>query len=296
MVEGHLFVQTLLSGLAAGGVYALVALGFGLAYRTTRVFNFAQGAFGALGAYITFSLFVGWGVPFWGAAAIASLAVAAVAVLAERLALRPLYKRGELYTFISTIGLGFAIESAILLIWGPVPRTMPSVLGNTPWVLFGFRFVPELVWNIAISLGLAALTYLFLKKTRAGIAMRACAQDRDVAALLGIRVNRVYSVAFALSGIMGAVAGILISPTIFIRPTMGASLGLPGFVAALVGGLGSIQGAVVGGFALGLGQAISVFVVPPRYRDVAFYVILAIVILVKPSGIFGEESIRVRDA
>jgi branched-chain amino acid transport system permease protein len=295
-LNATILIQTALSGAAAGGLYALVAVGFGLVYRTTRVFNFAQGALGALAAYLSFGFVSVWHVHFVLAGIVACVVVGAVAVVAERVALRPLYARGELYTYVSTIGLGFAIQSAILTVWGPIPKSVPSMFGDVPVVIGSLRIVPQVVCVLVISLALALATHLFLTRTRVGTAMRAAAQDRTVASLLAINPNHMYGLAFFLSGVLAAVAGILIAPIGVLQPTLGLSLGLPGFIAALIGGLGSMSGAVVGGLLLGIAQSLAVFVVPPKYAQLALYAILTVVILVRPSGIFGEETIEARQA
>jgi len=265
-------------------------------YRTTRVFNFAQGGFGALGAYVSFTVFVLWHQPFWMGLILGCLTTGFFAAVVERVALRPLYRRGELFTFISTIGLGFAIQSGIQWIWSPIPRIVPSVLGSDPVTIFGLRIVPQTFWILMISLMLGAAAYGFLGYTKLGTAMRAAAQDREVAGLLGINVNVVYSLAFFISGILGAFAGILIAPVTFLSPTLGFSIGLPGFIAALVGGLGSMPGAICGGLILGIAQAMAIFIIAPRYRDFILYAILVLVVLARPSGLFGEETVQSRQA
>jgi branched-chain amino acid transport system permease protein len=289
-VDPSLFAQTLLAGASAGGIYALVAIGFGVMYRTTRVFNFAQGDFGTLGAYLLLTVFVTWHQPWWLAAVIASVIVGLFAVGVERLALRPLYKFGESYTFISTIGLGFAIQSGIQQIWGPIPYAMPSVFGDHGVSVYGLRIVPQVVAALIISLALAGGIYVIFTRTKIGTAMRACAQDRRVAGLLGVPVNRMFSASFFLSGAVGGLAGILIAPIGLMTPTMGPSLGVPGFIAALLGGLGSMPGAVVGGLVLGILQAFAVFAIDPRYRDLVVYGVFVLMIIIRPSGIFGEEA------
>jgi branched-chain amino acid transport system permease protein len=293
-VDPEILIQTILSGLAAGGLYALVAISFGIVYRTTRVFNFAQGDFGGLGAYVAMSVTTTFHMPFWIALIAGCSTVALLAALVERIALRPLYRYGELYTFVSTLGLAFAIENGIQMLWGPFILTSPSVFSHKAIILFGLRLVPEKIMVLAVSLILAGVLYLFLSRTKFGIAMRACAQDRRVASLLGIKVDRVFMGAFALSGAVGAFAGIMIAPITYLQPTMGIQLGVPGFIAALIGGLGSMYGAFIGGLVLGVVQALSVLVIDPRYGPIATYVVFLAVLLVRPSGLFGEEAVQGR--
>lgn len=290
----NILVQTILSGFAAGGLYALVAISFGIVYRTTRVFNFAQGDFGALGAYVALSVLALWPGQFVVALIIGCLAVGAFAAAIELIAIRPLYRLGELYTFITTIGLGFAIQSGIQQIWGPFVRVMPNPFGDRAITVMGLRVVPDKIWILCIAVLLTGALFLFLAKTKYGTAMRACAQDSRVASLLGIEVGRMYSGAFFLSGAVGAFAGILIAPITYLQPTMGLQLGAPGYIAALLGGLGSMPGALIGGFVLGVVQAVSVLIIDPRYSPVATYVVFVIVLLVRARGIFGEEAVQGR--
>ncbi len=293
-MDSDILFQTILSGFSTGGLYALVAISFGIVYRTTRVFNFAQGDFGGLGSYVAMSatgLLFG---SYWLGLAAGCLVTGLLAAVVERVALRPLYRFGELYTFISTIGLGFAIENGIQQIWGPLIHTSPSLFGSTVVIVHGLRIVMERIWVLGISLVLAGVLYLFLARTKWGTAMRACAQDRRVASLLGINVDRMYTGAFFLSGAVGAFAGILIAPLTYLQPTMGLQLGVPGFVAALIGGLGSMPGALIGGLLLGVVQALSILVIDPRYGPIATYIVFLVVLFVRPRGIFGEEAVQGR--
>jgi branched-chain amino acid transport system permease protein len=282
-------LQTLLSGASAGGIYALVAIGFGVMYRTTRVFNIAQGDFGALGAYVAFTVWVMWGQPYWLGLIAACVVVGLLAVVVERVALRPLYQLGETFTFISTIGLGFVIKGGIQEIWGPIPFSVPAFFGDRAVDILGLRVVPQVVWTLLLSLLLSAAMYALFKWSKVGTAMRAAAQDRRVSGLLGIDVDRMYALAFFLGGALGALAGVLIAPIGFMSPTLGTALGVPGFIAALVGGLGNMPGAVVGGLLLGILQAYAVFVIDPRYRDIVVYAVFVAMIILRPRGLFGEE-------
>ncbi|HWA44154.1 MAG TPA: branched-chain amino acid ABC transporter permease [Hypericibacter adhaerens] len=293
-MNSTILVQTILSGLAAGGLYALVAISFGIVYRTTRVFNFAQGDFGALGAYVAFSVLTALPGHYWLALVIGCLAVGIFAAAVEFVAIRPLYRLGELYTFITTIGLSFAIQSGIQQIWGPFVRVMPNPFGDRAVKVLGLRVVPDKIWIFSIAILLTGVLFVFLAKTKYGTAMRACAQDSRVANLLGIKVGRMFSGAFFLSGMVGAFAGILIAPITYLQPTMGLQLGVPGYIAALLGGLGSMPGALIGGFILGIVQAVSVLVIDPRYSPIVTYVVFVIVLLVRARGLFGEETVQGR--
>lgn len=283
------YAQTILSGAAAGGIYALVAIGFGVAYRTTRVFNFAQGDFGAIGAYVAFTIWQTMGLPFPIALLGACLTAGLIGVLFERLVARQIYRLGEVFLFISTLGLSFAIRGGIQQIWGPIPMSMPSVFGDDVVLVGPLRVVPQVAGTLVVSLLLAGSIYLLFTRTNLGLAMRSCAQDRRVSGLLGIHVDRMFAGSFFLSGAIGAIAGVLIAPVSGLSPTMGISLAMPGFIAVVVGGMGSMPGAVVAGLLLGILQSLAVFVVDPRYRDLVVYATFVLVVLIRPKGIFGEE-------
>jgi branched-chain amino acid transport system permease protein len=287
-------IQSLASGIAAGAMYGLVAMGISLIYRTTRVINFAQGHVAALGAYIAWTLYTEYELNYGLTLLVTALAVGLVMVLVE-VALRPLYSRGMLFAIISTIGLAFVIEGLIDVIWGAVGKTFPSVLGSSPIFLGEIVLVPELLWIVAIGVVISFAMYLFLSRTKAGIAVRSAALDRTAASLLGISVHRAYSLAFFTAGSLAAVAGALIAPVTYMRPTMGLQLSLLGFIAALIGGLGSIQGAFIGGIVLGAAQNLAVIFISPSFKEVIAYVILAVFLLTRPTGLFGEEGVGVRE-
>lgn len=216
-------------------------------------------------------------------------------VVVERVFLRPLYRRGMLLPIISTIGLSFVIESLINMIWGPVGKTFPSVLGAKPIHAGDIVLVPELLWIVGIGTATALLLFLFLSRTKSGLAMRSAALDRTAASLMGISVARTYALAFFASGAMAAIAGGLIAPVTYMRPTMGLQLSLLGFIGALIGGLGSVQGAFVGGIVVGAAQNLAVVYISPSYKDVIAYVILGAFLVVRPTGLFGEEGVGVRE-
>jgi branched-chain amino acid transport system permease protein len=288
-MDTHIVIQSALSGASIGGVYALVAIGFGVLYRTTRVFNFAQGDLGALGAYIAFVAVVAtWHLPYWLGVMGGCLSAGVLLMVYERVLIRPLYRLAEEYAFISTIGLSFIIQGAIQLIWGPIPMSVTSPLGDDAFTLVGLRLVPQVLWSLVIALALAGGMYLLFTRTKIGTALRACAEDRSVVGLLGIEVNRMFPLAFFVSGALAGAAGILAAPLTSISPTMGLSLAVPGFIAALVGGLGSMPGAVAGGLLLGILQSTSALVIDPSYSDLLIYAVMVMILLVRPSGIFGE--------
>lgn len=285
--------QALASGLAAGSVYGLIGVGFSLSYRTTGVINFAQGDLVALGAYVTY---LGWslGAPLPVAAVIAALLVGLAMGVVERLGLRPLYKHGTVYAIMSTIGLSVAIQAAIQLIWGPVSLVLPRFVTGNAFGVAGVRIAPSQIINLVVALILILALVLLLDRTKVGRGMRTVARDREVAALVGISPSRLFFLAFTLSGALAAIAGALIGPEQGLSPTMGLPLGIAGFTAAVIGGLGNPLGALIGGMVLAVAENLAVIYLTPDYKAALAYGLLIVVLLVRPQGLFGEAGARGR--
>ena len=285
-------LQTVIAGLSTGIVYALMASGFSLVYRITRVLNFANGDLVMLGGMIGYSLFVLLGLPFVVAFLLTMAITGLVMVLIERVALAPVYRQGVLASVVVTIGLSFIIQNSVQLGWGRGGFSFPSVFGNEAVVVGGVRFVPELAAILAIGSVAILLLGLFLTKTRFGIAARATAADRETALLMGIKVSRMNMLSFFIAGVLSALAGILLAPVTYLTATIGLPLGLKGFVAALVGGLGSMPGAVLGGLILGITETVVGAHVDPNYREGIAFIVMIAILAVRPFGIFGEEGVE----
>jgi branched-subunit amino acid ABC-type transport system permease component len=200
-----------------------------------------------------------------------------------------------LLPMISTIGLSFAIQAFIGFQWGQIGKTFPPAFPVMPFSLGGVILVPALLWIGFIGAGAAVIVFLFLRFTSSGMAMRSVALDRTASSLLGIPVSRSFTYTAFASGALAAIAGILIAPVTYMQPTMGLQLSTLGFVAALIGGLGSIHGAFLGGLLLGVAQNVAVLIINPSLKDVVAYVLLAVFLVVRPTGLFGEEGLRVRE-
>ena len=282
--------QVIISGLSIGMIYALIACGFSLVFRMTRVINFAAGDVVMLGGMIGFTAYVGWGLSIWLALAISAVVTGALMMLIERIALAPVYRRGILAAVVSTIGLSFVIQNGAQIIWGRGGFSFPTVFGNRPVEVLGVRIVPELVVIFIIGAVVMGLLTVFLSHTRIGIATRATAGDREAALLVGIPDRAVNTLSFFIAGVLAAVAGVLIAPVTFLTATMGLALGLKGFVAAIVGGLGSLPGALVGGLFLGLAELSIGAYIDASYREGIAFGVMILVLIVRPWGIFGEEG------
>ncbi len=279
-------LQLLISGISQGCVYGLIALGFVLIYKATEMINFAQGDIMMLGVYvaITFISILGW--PFYLAIPATILVMAAVGVVIERLLLRPMIGEPPFAVLMLTIGLGFVLRALVGAIWGNEPRALPM-----PYVGEVIR-LGELVIgyeNIAIVLGTALLCILmwaFFRFSRVGLAMQATSQNQLAAFYVGIPVKRMFSLVWALSAAIAAIAGILTAPVSLVDPLIGL-VGIKAFAAAIVGGFGSLPGAIIGGLLVGIVEQFAGLYLPPGFADVSAYVLLLIMLVIRPQGLFA---------
>ncbi len=271
-------LQYLLSGVVVGGIYALVGLGFVIIYSVTRVINFAQGEFAMLGALCMVTL-LGWGLPLPLACVLAALGGCAMGALLERAAIHPVRGGSPLTLIIITIGASTALRGGALLAWGTDPFPLPPFTPGPPLQLGGAIIVRQGLWVLAVALAIFAGLWAFFTRTYLGKAVQACAINSRASRLMGIRVDRMYLLAFALAGGLGAVAGIVIAPITYATYDMGLMLGLKGFVAAVVGGLVSPPGAIVGGFLLGILESLAAGLVSSGYKDAFAFLILILICL-----------------
>jgi branched-chain amino acid transport system permease protein len=282
----------MVGGVAVGCAYALLAVAYSLVYRTSRAINFAQGDLAIMGAYIAFAgpgLLGDHRVP--GIAA-GLVGIAVVSVMIDRIAFRPLYKHDTVFVVASSIALVFVLETFMRLVWGSQTISAPELIPGSLSV-GGLNVTGQqlLIAGVMVAF-LIALQALF--RSRIGVAMRASAENRDVAQLLGINPQRMVAVSFALAGVASAAAGILLAPLTQLRPGAGALIGLTAIIAAIVGGFGSIPGAVLGGILVGLVEVWATYVVGGAYAQTMTIAILILVLLVRPSGLLGEEGLNFR--
>ena len=275
--------QYLASGLVVGAIYALIGLGFVIVYSVTRIINFAQGEFVMLGALSAVTL-VSRGLSLPVAFLLAVAAVALVGALLERVAIHPLRGASPLTILILTLGASIALRGAALIAWGTDPFAMPQFTPGPPLHIGGAMIVRQGVWVLVVATAVFALLWLFFNHTYVGTALRACAVNGRGARLMGIRVERMFLFAFALSGALGATAGVVIAPITYATYDMGLMLGLKGFVAAVLGGLVSPPGAIVGGFLLGVLESFAAGLVSSGYKDAVAFIILVGVCLAQVAG------------
>jgi branched-chain amino acid transport system permease protein len=285
----ELLGQQLLNGLVTGSVYSLVALGLTLIYGTMQVPNFAHGQLYMLGAYVAYTLVTAADVPYWLAAAGAMLALGGAGVVLERLVFRPLRHAPHLNAMIAALGVMLCLEAVAQRIWGEEFRYMPSpyesvvTLAGLP--IAGHRLI---LLGAAATLMIALL--LFLTRTVAGAAIRATAQNHEGALLVGIDTDRVAAVTFAVSSALAAGAGALVAPISLVYPAMGALVTLKAFAIVVLGGMGSVPGALIGGYLLALAESLGGTYVSASYQDLIAFIVLALVFSVRPAGLFKDAS------
>jgi branched-chain amino acid transport system permease protein len=287
-----LVAQSILSGIGVGCIYGLIGIGFCVIYNASGIVNFAQGAFVMLGGMLTQAAMARLGLPLPLAAAGAILAVAACGVLLERIVVRPLWNRGStmFVMILATLAAQIVIERLTLLAAGDQPRTLPVFTDLAPIRVFGLAINFQFLWIVGCCALVIALLALFFSSTKTGKAMRACSINREAAALQGIPVTRMLALAFALSAALGAIAGILITPTQYTAFNVGVPFAISGFIAAIVGGFGRPLGAFTGGILLGVAQALAIVFLGSAFKNVAALSILLLFLFVRPTGLLGSAK------
>jgi branched-chain amino acid transport system permease protein len=283
-------LQTAVGGLSIGAVYALVALGFSIVFRTMGLVNFGHADILMVGAFLTATFFTTNHLPFPAALIFAALAVAAMGFGFERI-LRPLERRDLDLMLIGTIGFGIILQGAALLIWGSVGKAVPTPIHDTPFDVGGviIRAYDMLVLGVAAFV--MVVLYVFLNHTKRGIAMQAAAMDCDAATAVGINVASCNGQAFAIGAGLAAIAGALVGPLVYVSVGMGGSIGIRGFAAAILGGFGNIPGAIVGGLVFGLIQSFAQGSSYGAYTDVITFLVFTTVIMIRPTGLLGEQTV-----
>ncbi|MFF3373801.1 branched-chain amino acid ABC transporter permease [Streptomyces sp. NPDC002680] len=282
-------LQTLVGGLSLGAVYALVAMGFSLVYRTMGLVNFAHADIAMIGAYAASTFYLTSKLPFAVAMVVAIAVTGAIGLVIERV-LRPLENKDFDLMLIGTIGFGIVLQAVAILIWGTTGRAVPSPVRAAPLDLFGIRVrTYDLLVMAVAALAVIGLAW-FLARTKRGAAMQAVAMDHEAATAVGIDVGRSNALAFSIGAGLAALAGGLVGPMLYVDASLGGALGIKGFAAAMLGGFGSIPGAVVGGLAIGVldSYAAGHF---QGYSVLVTFLVFTVAIMIRPMGVFGERTV-----
>ncbi len=285
-----LFLQLVISGIAQGCIYGLIALGFVLIYKATETVSFAQGELMMLGAFGGLVGMTMLGFPYWLAiiSAIASMAV--FGVVLERAVIRPILGQPAFSVVMLTIGIGYVARGAITMVpgIGTDTQALPVPYKDEIWKVAGLVLNVEHMVVIGATAVLCGLLFALFRYSKLGVAMQAASQNQLAAYYMGIPVQRLNGIAWGLAAAVAAIAGLLLAPITFVHANMGF-IGLKAFPAAVVGGFGSLPGAIVGGLVIGIVESLSGFYLPDGFKDTAAYVVVLVMLMVKPNGLFGEK-------
>lgn len=285
-------LQYFINGISIGSVYAIIALGYTMVYGIAKMLNFAHGDVIMIGAYISFCVTNYLGLPAPLALIISMGFCLVLGIVIEGLAYKPLRGAPSLAVLITAIGVSYFLQNAAQLIWSSSPKNFTSIVTFAPFSLAGGKLI--ITGEVLVTVGASILVMIgltfFTGKTRTGKAMRAVSEDRDAAQLMGINVNRTISTTFAIGSALAAVAGVLLCSTVpTLQPTTGAMPGIRAFTAAVLGGIGSIPGAMLGGVLLGIVETFSKAYLSPEFSDAIVFSVLIIILLVKPAGLLGKQ-------
>ncbi len=297
----RVFLEQLLNGLTIGSFYALIALGYSMVFGVMKLINFAHGDLFALGSYLGFTILVLGNayitsyLGLWGgmiaAIIIAAICLAVVGTLVERIAYLPIYPAGRLPLVVSALGVSIFLQNSIMVVWGPRPQAYTSNVVPSAYLQIGeVRITLLQIIILVLSFLLMSILYYIIQKTTFGAAIRASALDRDTAALMGININTIIFFIFALGPALGGTAGVMVG--MYYRKisfTMGWNYGLKAFTATILGGIGNIPGAMIGGLLLGVLEMLGSGYISTAYKDVFVFIVLILVLIFRPRGLLGEK-------
>jgi len=284
------FLQQLVNGITLGGVYALVALGYTMVYGILTMINFAHGDLFMVGAFFCFLIAVYLKLSFVPTLLLSMLGVACLGVIIERFAYKPLRNAPRVSAIITALGVGLFLENFTLAL-SPYPKHIPALLTNTTWVVGPLSISSLQIIVIVLSLCLMLILDFVVQHTKAGMAMRAISWDKSIVPLMGVSVNKIISLTFAIGTGLGGAAGVMYGLAYpVIDPYMGIMVGWKAFICAVVGGIGNIRGAMIGGFILGAVEIMVAAFLPSTYRDFVAFTLLLILLIVRPYGILGKPQ------
>ncbi|MGE7919259.1 branched-chain amino acid ABC transporter permease [Viridibacillus sp. NPDC093762] len=285
------WVQQLVNGISLGSIYALIALGYTMVYGIIKLINFAHGDVFMIGAFIGFYAISGWGLGFFPALLLAMVVCAIFGVLIERIAYKRLRNATRIAALITAIGVSLLIEYSVIYFRGAQPEAYPDVLSKSTFNFLGAQISAQSIMILSVSLSLMIILQFIVHKTKIGKAMRAVSHDVEAARLMGINVDNTISATFAIGSALAGAAGVIFGVYYTkIDPLMGVIPGIKAFVAAVLGGIGIIPGAMAGGMVLGVVESIVSALGFSLWRDAAAFVILILILIFRPSGIFGKNT------
>ncbi|BCG47293.1 ABC transporter, permease protein 1 [Citrifermentans bremense] len=286
--------QFVISGLATGAIYALIGLSFAIIFNSTGIINFAQGEFVMLGGVLTIFCINALQLPLLAAICAAVAGTTVIGLLFERLAIRPLKNATPLALIIITIGASILIRGVVMLLWGKDTQALPAFSGNDPISIAGATLLPQHLWIFGVTILVIVGCRLFFHHTISGKAMRACSFNPRAANLVGVSVGRMVLFSFVISAAVGSLAGVIIAPLTMTAYDVGVMLGLKGFCAAIMGGMGSGLGTVLGGLILGTLESLGAGLISSGYKDAIAFFILLLILFIRPQGLFKKgETERV---
>jgi branched-chain amino acid transport system permease protein len=290
-VDWLTFLEFSVVGIASGGLLALIALGFVLIYKGTRVVNFAMGEFMMLGAYLFYTTHVAWKLHWAPALAITLAGIAALGALVERAVLRPLSGQPVISVVMATIGLGTILHGVADAVWGGENLALPELFPRKPFFVGDILIPGQALWSFAMACALIAAFLAYFRFSRTGVAMRAAASDPVTAYAMGIDVRRTSRLTWILAGLTGAVAGVVVASMTSLSPALG-NVALGVLAVIILGGLDSVLGAIVAGLVIGWLEAVTVGFIGGKARDVVPYVVVLVILMIRPYGLFGTREIE----
>lgn len=282
--------QYILTGLSNGAIYALIGFGFAVIYNSTGIINFAQGEFVMLGGILTVFFLAFFHLPLMPSILLAIVVSTVVGILFERFAIRPLKNAQPLHLIIITIGASIFIRGAAMLIWGKDTHALPAFSSNDPLYIAGATILPQHLWIFGVTVLIIIASRIFFNHSVVGKAMLACSYNPRAAGLVGINVRNMVLLSFAISAAIGSLAGIIIAPLTMTSYDVGVMLGLKGFCAVIIGGMSSGMGTIMGGFLLGLLEALGAGFISASYKDAIAFIILLLILFIRPEGLFKQKE------
>jgi len=284
-----MFLQQLLNGIVSGSIYTLMALGLTMIFGILDITNFAHGEFYMLGAFFAVICSKALGLSFFPSMIVSMAMVAVLGVIFERAAFRPLRKSSPVNVMVGSLGLSILVQNSALLLWGADPQRLETPYLDLIINFWGLQSTAQRLLVIVIAILMILVLTFVIKKTRFGKAMRACAQDMEAAEWVGVNINRIAMGTFAIGSALAAAAGALVGPIFLVYPTMGLVPVLKSFVVVIFGGMGNVPGAILGGYVIGITENIATGFISPAYKDAIAFVMMIVILVIRPSGIFGRH-------